>query len=203
MSGRKGITLSIDEALGEAVERARKVITEKNPDLTDADTVARQVGLGALRFAMVKSEARRIIDFRWDQALSLQGDSAPYVQYAHARACSILRAAGEAGVDAAAADFSKVGALEVKLAQEIARCDEVVSQAAAELAPHTVAQYALDLANAWNSYYNHKGPDGRPDTPVLRAEPGLREARLRLVDSVRRTLEFSLNLLGIDAPQEM
>lgn len=203
MSGRKGITLSIDEALGEAVERARKVITEKNPDLTDADTVARQVGLGALRFAMVKSEARRIIDFRWDQALSLQGDSAPYVQYAHARACSILRAAGETGVDAAAADFSKVGALEVKLAQEIARCDEVVSQAAAELAPHTVAQYALDLANAWNSYYNHKGPDGRPDTPVLRAEPGLREARLRLVDSVRRTLEFSLNLLGIDAPQEM
>lgn len=203
MSGRKGITLSIDEALAEAVRRARAVIVEKNPSLANADGVAEQVGLGALRFAMLKSEARRIIDFRWDQALSLQGDSAPYVQYAHARACSILRAAEAAGVDAAAADFSQVGELEVKLAQEIARSVEVLEQAAQELAPHVVAQYALDLANAWNSYYNHKGADGKPDTSVMRAPEGLREARLQLVDSVRRTLAWSLGLLGIAAPQEM
>ena len=203
MSGRKGITLSIDEALAEAVSRARAVIVEKNPGLGSADEVARQVGLGALRFAMLKSEARRVIDFRWDQALSLQGDSAPYVQYAHARACSILRAAEAAGVNAADADFSQVGPLEVKLAQEIARSAEVLEQAAKDLAPHVLAQYALDLANAWNSYYNHKGADGKPDTAVLRAEPGLREARLQLVDSVRRTLAWSLGLLGIEAPAEM
>ena len=203
MSGRRGITLSIDEALTEAVSRARKVIVEKNPELADADEVARQVGLGALRFAMLKSDARRIIDFRWDQALSLQGDSAPYVQYAHARASRILRGAEAAGLDPANADFSKVGELEVKLAQEIARVDEVVSQAAAELAPHQVAQYALELANAWNSFYNHRAADGRPDTAVLKAEEGLREARLQLVASVRRTLAYSLGLLGIDAPQEM
>src|SRR5690625_8028572 len=144
MSGRKGITLSIDEALNEAISRAQAVITEKNPDLAGADEVARQVGLGALRFAMVKSEARRIIDFRWDQALSLQGDSAPYVQYAHARACSILRAAQAAGLDTANADWSKLGTVEVKLAQEIARYGEVVEDAARELAPPAVAQYALE-----------------------------------------------------------
>ncbi len=203
MSGRKGITLSIDEALAEATRRARAVVEEKNPGLASIDEVARQVGLGALRFGMLKSEARKIIDFRWEQALSLQGDSAPYVQYAHARACSILRAAAAEGVQREEADFAALGPLEVRLAQVIARLPEVIATAARELAPHLVAQYALDLATAWNGYYNHKGPDGRPDTQVLKAEPGLRGARLALVDRVRSTLAEALALLGIGAPDEM
>ena len=203
MSGRKGITLAIDTVLGEAKRRARAVVEEKNPDLSSIDEVARQVGIGALRFAMLKSEAKRIIDFRWEQALSLQGDSAPYVQYAHARACSILRAAEAAGIGAADADWSKVGGLEVKLAQELARLPEVVTSASREFAPHIVAQYCLDVATAWNGYYNHKGPDGRPDTQVLKAEAGLREARLALVGKVKETLAEALALLGIEAPEEM
>jgi arginyl-tRNA synthetase len=203
MSGRKGITLSIDEVLTEAVRRARAVVEEKNPGLGAIGEVARQVGVGALRFGMLKSEARRVIDFRWDQALSLQGDSAPYVQYAHARACSILRAAREADVDTALADWSAVGAVEVKLARELARFPEVVESAARELAPHAVAQYALELATAWNSYYNHRDENGKPDTMVLRAESGLREARVLLVEAVRRTLAETLELLGIEAPEEM
>lgn len=203
MSGRKGITLAIDEVIVEAARRARSVVAEKNPELDEADEIARQVGLGALRFAMLKSEAKRVIDFRWEQALSLQGDSAPYVQYAHARAASILRAADDAGLDEAAADFAQLGPLEARLARQIARLPAVRAQAARELAPHLVAQYALDLATAWNGYYNHRGPDGRPDTPVLRAAPGLREARLALVGSVRRTLAATLDLLGIEAPDAM
>ena len=203
MSGRKGITLSIDEVVAEATRRARAVVEEKNPDLEAIDEVARQVGVGALRFVMLKSEARRIIDFRWEQALSLQGDSAPYVQYAHARASSILRAAREAGVEMDAADWSRLGRVEVKLAQEIDRLPEVVAAAARELAPHSVAQYALELATAWNSYYNHRDEHGKPDTMVMRAEPGLREARLQLVDAVKRTLATTLELLGIEAPEEM
>ena len=207
MSGRKGITLSIDEVTVEATRRARAVVEEKNPGLQDIDEVARAVGIGALRFGMLKSEAKRMIDFRWDQALSLQGDSAPYVQYAHARACSILRAAQAAGVtlDSAAeqADLAALGPLEVRLAQVLARFPRVVETAAEELAPHQVAQYALDLATAWNSYYNHKNDSGRPDTQVLKSEPGLRDARLLLVDAVRRGLEEALDLLGISAPVEM
>ncbi|MBX3144954.1 MAG: arginine--tRNA ligase [Trueperaceae bacterium] len=202
MSGRRGITLSIDEVMVEATRRARAVVQEKNPDLATIDEVANAVGLGALRFSMLKSEARKIIDFRWDQALSLQGDSAPYVQYAHARACSILRAAA-AVPDLVEPVHAQLGPLEVRLAQTIARFQKVVEQAAAELAPHSVAQYALDLATAWNSYYNHKDESGRPDTQVLRSAPGLREARLALVDKVRSTLAASLALLGIDAPAEM
>ena len=201
MSGRKGITLSIDEVIDEATKRARAVVEEKNPELATIDEVAQQVGIGALRFGMLKSEAKRVIDFRWEQALSLQGDSAPYVQYAHARACSILRAAE--GLDEADADWSKVGALEVKLAQEIARLPEVIMNAAKSYAPHLVAQYGLELAMSWNSYYNHKNEQGRPDTQVLKAEAGLKEARLALVRRVKETLAQSLGLLGIAAPEEM
>ncbi len=203
MSGRRGVTLSIDEALDEAVRRAKAVITEKNPGLAHADEVAEQVGIGALRFGMLKSEARRIIDFRWEQALSLQGDSAPYIQYAHARACSILRAAKEQGVTTDEADFSSLGELEVKLAQVVAKLPEVVQQAARELAPHIVAQYALDLSTAWNGYYNHKDASGKPDTRILQSEAGLREARLALVQKVKETLGEALELLGIHAPEEM
>lgn len=203
MSGRKGITLAIDEVIEEAVRRARAVIEDKNPELNAIDDVARQVGIGALRFAMVKSEAKRIIDFRWELALSLQGDSAPYVQYAHARARSIMRAAAAKGLDVGNADWETLGEIEIRLAQVVARYAEVRDTAARELAPHAVAQYSLELATAWNGYYNHRDPSGCPDTQVLKSESGLREARLALVERVAATLSATLALLGIEAPEEM
>ena len=201
MSGRKGITLAIDTVIAEAVSRARAVIIEKNPELPEIDEVAKQVGIGALRFGMLKSEAKRIIDFRWEQALSLQGDSAPYVQYAHARASSILREAE--GIDLAEADWGKLGGLEVRLAQELAKAPEIILEAAKDYAPHYVAQYALDLATVWNSYYNHKDSKGKPDTQILKSEAGLKEARLVLVQKVKETLAFVLSTLGIAAPEQM
>ena len=207
MSGRKGVTLAIDTVIEEAIRRARAVVEEKNPELATIADVARAVGLGALRFGMLKSEARRVIDFRWEQALSLAGDSAPYVQYAHARASSILRAAAETvvpeGSRTAGADWSLLGPLEVRLAREVARWPSVLDAAAEADAPHVVAQYALDLATAWNGYYNHRGPNGKPDTSVMRAESGLREARIALVGKVRATLAFALDSLGIEAPEQM
>ncbi len=203
MSGRKGITLAIDDVLVEATDRAAAVVKEKNPDLANAEAVARSVGLGALRFAMLKSEAKRMIDFRWEQALNLQGDSAPYVQYAHARAASILRAAEAEGLQDADADFAQLSELELGLARQLARFEDVRDEAAAALAPHLVAQYALDVAASWNAYYNHRDENGRPDTAVLRSEPGLREARLALVRETARTLAHVLGLLGIDAPDAM
>jgi arginyl-tRNA synthetase len=203
MSGRKGITLAIDDVMVEATDRAAAVVQEKNPDLANAHLVARSVGLGALRFAMLKSEAKRMIDFRWEQALNLQGDSAPYVQYAHARASSILRAAAEAGLQDVHADFTRLSELELGLARQLARFEDVRDEAADALAPHMIAQYALDVATAWNAYYNHRNEAGRPDTAVLRSEAGLREARLALVRETARTLAHVLGLLGIDAPDAM
>jgi arginyl-tRNA synthetase len=203
MSGRKGITLSIDEVIEEAIQRVKAIILEKTPNLMNIDVVAKQVGVGALRLAMLKSEAKRVIDFRWEQALSLQGDSAPYVQYAHARASKILRDAASNGLSVANADFSKLGGLESKLAQSVAKLPDIIQSAARDYAPHVVTQYALDLAAAWNGYYNHKDASGKPDTKILDAEPGLREARLALVHKVKETLAASLALLGTEAPEEM
>jgi arginyl-tRNA synthetase len=203
MSGRAGITVPIDDAIDEAIKRVKAIMLEKNPNLANLDDVARQVGIGALRLAMLKSEAKRIIDFRWEQALSLQGDSAPYVQYAHARACKILRDAASAGLSVSNADFSRLSQLESKLAQTVSKFPDVIQTAAKDYAPHIVTQYALDLAAAWNNYYNHKDANGKPDTKILDADTGLREARLAVVQKVRDTLAASLALLGTEAPQEM
>jgi arginyl-tRNA synthetase len=204
MSGRKGITVAADDVIAEAQARALAVVQEKNPTLAGASDVARQVGVGALRFAFLKTEPGRQIDFRWDQALSLQGDSAPVVQYAHARARSIIRKAlAENGGAWGEPDWAQAGPLEVELARVVARLPEVITVCLRERSPHPMAQHALDLAAAFNAYYNHKGPDGRPDTSVLGAPAGLREARLAIVRRVADAIEEALDLLGIEAPQEM
>ncbi|HHO55727.1 MAG TPA: arginine--tRNA ligase [Trueperaceae bacterium] len=203
ISGRKGITVSIDDVIAEAVSRARAVIAEKNPELPAIDEIAKQVGIGALKFSMIKTEAKKIIDFRWEQALSLQGDSAPYIQYAHARAASILRAAKEENIDYSKADWSKLGDLELKLARVIAKLPEAVKMSSRDLSPHILAQYGLELATTWNSYYNHKDENGKPDTRILLSESGQKEARLLLVEKLKSTLAQSLYLLGIESPEQM
>ncbi|HEX2863798.1 MAG TPA: arginine--tRNA ligase [Deinococcales bacterium] len=201
MSGRKGITVSADEVIEEAKRRALDVVREKNPNLDAAEDVARMVGVGALRFAFLKAEPGRQIDFRWDQALALQGDAAPVVQYAHARARSIERKARAEALGQP--DFARLGTLEVQLLRVVARYPEVLAACLREHSPHPMAAFALDLANAFNGYYNHKGPDGRPDTAVLGAPEGLREARLAVVTRVADAIREALNVIGISAPDEM
>ena len=206
LSGRKGHVVSVDELIQEAVARARAIVAEKNPDHPDPDLAAEQVGVGAIRFAMVKTEPRRQIDFRWDQALSFEGDAGPYLQYAHARAASILRKAREKGLSPEAplpqgAEGSATP-YEAELAKALLGFAEAVEKSAAEPTPHLLAAYLLDLAAAWNAYYNAK-EGGQPATPVLTAPAGLRELRLRLVHAVKETLAQGLGLLGVPAPEVM
>ncbi len=203
LSGRKGHVVSVDELLEEATRRAREVIAEKNPDHPDPELAARQVGLGAVRFAMVKTEPRRQIDFRWQAVLSFEGDAAPYLQYAHARAASILRKAKAEGLDwQQGADPTLATPHEVALAKAMLGFSEAVEKSASEHTPHLLANHLLDLAAVWNAYYNAK-ENGRPATPVLGAPPGLRELRLKLVESLKETLRIGLTLLGVPAPEVM
>ncbi len=203
MSGRKGIVVSVDEVMDEAVKRVLAVIAEKNPDHPNPQQAAEQIGVGAVRFAMLKTEAKKQIDFRYEQALSFEGDTGPYLQYAYARAGSILRKAEEQGVLQEKPDFGRATPHEITLAKVILRFGEVVQDAARNKAPHLLAQYLLELAAAWSSFYNAKTPDGKPATPVLTAPEGLRGVRLELVKALRHTLKQGLELLGLQAPEVM
>ena len=208
ISGRKGIAVSADDAMDEAQKRALNVLQGINPDLAareDAAEIARRIGLGAIRFAMLKAEPTRKIDFRWEQALALNGDTAPYVQYAAVRAANILKKAEEAGyaTDGTGADWDALPDLDLVLAKQIAKLPEVAAQAARIHSPHVVAQYALDLATSFNAWYNAKTKQGKPATNVLQSEEGLREARLALVARLRTAFEETLDLIGIEIPAAM
>ncbi|MBB6018164.1 arginine--tRNA ligase [Deinococcus radiopugnans] len=208
ISGRKGVTVSADAAMDEAQKRALDELAKVNPELAgreDAGEIARRIGLGAIRFAMLKAEPTRKIDFRWEQALALNGDTAPYVQYAAVRAANILRKGQEAGfaTDGSGADWDALPDIDLTLAKQVARLPEVVAQSVRVHSPHVVAQYALDLATSFNAWYNAKDKRGKPATNVLQSEEGLREARLALVARLRQAFEETLDLIGIEVPAAM
>ncbi|MEF2277897.1 arginine--tRNA ligase [Deinococcus sp. YIM 134068] len=208
ISGRKGIAVSADEAMEEAERRALAVLAEINPELAkrdDAGEIARRIGIGAIRFAMLKAEPTRKIDFRWDQALALNGDTAPYVQYAAVRAANILRKAQAEGyaIDGTGADWDALPNLDLTLAKQVAKLPEIVAQSVRVHSPHVIAQYALDLASTFNAWYNAKDKQGKRLTNVLESEPGLREARLALVGRLRKGFEETLDLIGVQVPSAM
>ncbi|WP_221090419.1 arginine--tRNA ligase [Deinococcus aquaedulcis] len=208
ISGRKGITLAVDTALEEASGRGFAELSDKNPELAgraDAPEIARRIGVGALRFAMLRNEPSRSFDFDLEKASSLSGDTAPYIQYAAVRAANILRKAQEAGyaVDGTGANWDAVPEVDLILAKQVAKLPEIVAQAVRLHSPHGVAQYALDLATSFNAWYNAKDKQGKPATNVLQSPEGLREARLALVARLRAAFEDTLGLIGIEIPAAM
>ncbi|AZI43508.1 arginine--tRNA ligase [Deinococcus psychrotolerans] len=208
ISGRKGIGVSADAVLDEAEQLVTELMQSLKPDVigtSEGSEIVRRIAVGAIRFAMLKAEPTRQIDFRWDQALALQGDTAPYVQYAAVRAGNILKKAAAEGyaVDGSGADWSMVTELDLNLAKIVAKYPEVIANSVRVHSPHVVAQYALDLAAAFNGWYNAKTKEGRPATNVLASEPGLREARLALVGRLQRAFVQTLGLIGIEVPSAM
>jgi len=206
ISGRKGVGASADAVMDEAHARVTTLMQDRKPEVLgtpEGDEIVRRIAIGAIRFAMLKSEPTRTLDFRWEQALALQGDTAPYVQYAAVRAANILRRAAAEGHTPDGADWSQITPLELDLAKVVARAPQVIQTSVRVHSPHVVAQYALDLATAFNAWYNAKGPDGKSVTNVLQSPAGLREARLALVQRLRAEMEETLGLLGIQIPSSM
>ncbi|MCW4026763.1 MAG: arginine--tRNA ligase [Candidatus Bathyarchaeota archaeon] len=197
MSSRRGRYITFDDVMDGAVHRAYEEVSKRSPGLREEEKrrISELVGIGAVRFALVETDPIKPVVFTWDRVIDFERNSAPYIQYSHARACSILRKAAE--IAAGGANYALLKEpLEQELILGVARFPEVFIDAADNLKPSTIADFAVALSDKFNGFY--------AKYPVIKAEPaGLSQARLALVDTIRITLRNSLGLIGIEAPERM
>ena len=202
MSTREGTGIDLDDLLDEAIARAREEVESRlddrsRGDLTDDDIerIAHQVGVGAVRYDIVSKQPTKGITFEWERALDFEAQSAPYVQYVHARCCGIVEEADGDGVPESPDAAVLTEPEERDLLRVLARFPAVVEDAADDLQPHTMATYTRTLAETFNAFYR--------ECPVLDAEPSTREARLALVAATRHTVANALDAIGVEAPTSM
>ncbi|MEG0640211.1 MAG: arginine--tRNA ligase [Clostridia bacterium] len=194
LSTRKGHVVFLEELLLSAKEKALKIIEEKSPTLENKDEVARQVGIGAVIYADLQNSRIKDIDFSWERALSFEGETGPYVQYTHARCCSVLRKAeqflGDAPDYAALSDDYAQ-----ELLRQLSRFPDVVRDAAMRYEPCAMTRAVTELSKAYNKFYY--------ENRILDAEAGMRAARLQLTQAVKQTIKTGLFLIGMEAPERM
>ncbi|SFI01801.1 MULTISPECIES: arginine--tRNA ligase [unclassified Bacillus (in: firmicutes)] len=191
MSTRKGKVVLLEEVLEEAIALAKKNIEEKNPNLKNKDEVARQVGVGAVIFHDLKNERMHNIEFSLEKMLKFEGETGPYVQYTHARTCSLLK---KSDVDIEKQDLQLTDDISWTVIKLLHRFPQVVETAFAKYEPSHIAKYLLDVAQAFNKYYGN--------VRILE-ENAEKESRLALVYAVAVVLKEGLRLLGMEAPEEM
>jgi arginyl-tRNA synthetase (EC 6.1.1.19) len=196
MSTRRGVFISVDELMDEAVERATKEIEARRSDLTDNEKaeIAEKIGIGAIRYFIARLSPEKHIVFKWDEALSFERGCAS-IQYSHARACKLLEKAGisETIDPATVMDWNLEDPAEIELVKIVSKFTTVIEESARINRVHPVAQYAMDLAGAFNKFYK--------SVPVIGSDK--EDLRLLIVDKARITIRNSLELMGIDAPESM
>jgi arginyl-tRNA synthetase len=195
MKTRSGENVPLRDLLEEACKRARKIIEEKNPDLSETDKIdiAQKIGIGAVKYFDLSQYRMTDYVFSWEKMLSLQGNTAPYLQNAYVRIRSIFRKAGESA--------PKIGNLvlespaEINLAKRLCQFAEIVPQVLNDFRPNILANYLFELANSFHAFYE--------TCPVLKSEEPARSSRLALCDLAGRVLQRGLDLLGIKVPEKM
>jgi arginyl-tRNA synthetase len=195
MKTRSGENVPLRDLLDEAVQRARKIIEEKNPDLseTEKSDIAQKIGIGAVKYYDLSQYRMTDYVFSWDRMLSLQGNTAPYLQNAYVRVRSIFRKAG-----APAGKIDKLilrEAAEINLAKRLCQFAEVVPQVLNDFRPNILANYLFELANSFHAFYEA--------CPVLKSEEPVRASRLALSELTGRVMLRGLDLLGIKVPEKM
>ena len=186
---RSGDTVKLVDLLDEAVERATKLVKDKNPELSDLDAVkiGETVGIGAVKYADLSKNRTSDYVFDWDNMLSFEGNTAPYLQYAYTRVQSVFKKAGDWNMQAA---LKLQQPLEQQLAVELLKFEDVLQSVAETSFPHYLANYLYQLATLFSRFYEA--------CPILKAQGDVRDSRLKLAQLTGETLKMGLDLLGID-----
>jgi arginyl-tRNA synthetase len=194
---RSGDNIKLKDLLDEAERRALEVVLEKNPDFPESQRgqIAHSVGIGAVKYADLSKDRNSDYVFSWDKMLTFEGNTAPYMQYAHARIASIFRKAAGTGAIAPNLVPQLESPFEQSLAKHVLRFQEVIGLVSRELKPHYLAAYLYELAGKYSSFHEN--------CEVLKSEEPTRSSRLLLIDITRRTLATGLELLGIEHPDQM
>lgn len=192
MSTRKGKVVLLEEVLREAMELAKKNMEEKNPDLENKEEIAKMVGVGAVIFHDLKNERQNNVEFSLEEMLRFEGTTGPYVQYTHARACSILRKGNYAGDIVSSQGLNDEHSWAV--IKSLMEFPDVIERSFQKSEPSQIAKYLIDLCQDFNKYYSH--------VKVL-TDDSEKESRLALVKSVTLVLKEGLRLLGLKAPEKM
>jgi len=194
---RSGESVKLADVLDEAVARAYKIVTEKSPELSDEERqeIARIIGIGAVKYADLVPSRQNDYVFSWDKMLSLQGNTAPYLQNAYVRIQSIFRKAAEASLSTTGTAFTLTEPAEFVLAKKLFQFGEVVPLVLDDFRPNILANYLYELANTFHSFYEA--------CPVLKSEAPARSSRLALCALTAKVLQQGLALLGIQVPSRM
>jgi arginyl-tRNA synthetase len=195
MKTRSGDNVPLRELLEEASRRARKIIDEKNPDLNEPEKVdvAQKIGIGAVKYADLSQYRMTDYVFSWDKMLSLQGNTAPYLQNAYVRIRSIFRKGDECAPEIETLVLGSPE--EINLAKRLCQFAEIVPQVLNDFRPNILANYLFEVANSFHAFYEA--------CPVLKSDEPARSSRLALCDLTGRVLQRGLNLLGIAVPEKM
>ena len=192
ISTREGNLIKLDDLLAESVKRCLATLSERgNAD----DALAEQIGYGAVKYADLSHDPATAIDFNWDKALALDGNSGPYLQYAYARVCSLMDKAGEDPEAVSAAGFATESNSEKQLALQLLKFPSVVRRAAEAYKPSVLAEYLYATCQLYSSFYQN--------SPILKSEAELRSRRLNLCRLFGKVLKAGLALLGIETPSHI
>jgi arginyl-tRNA synthetase len=195
LSTRKGHVVLMEDILNAAVEKTAGIIEEKNPNLPDKAEVSEQVGIGAVIFNDLYNSRIKNVVFDLERMLSFEGETGPYVQYSHARACSILRKAGVEKIEGNI-DFSLISdEASVNVCKVLSELPSKLEDAADKYEPYILTRHIVEICKAFNKFYNENN--------IMGSEGELRKARLAIVYAVKTAVAQSLALLGIAAPEQM
>ena len=201
MSTRKGNTVLLEDVIDEAARLSGEMIRQKNPDLPKPEIIARMVGVGAVIFSQLSLRRQRDVDFRWEEILNFDGETGPYLQYTHARLCSVLRKYGDKVPTEV--DYALLAqAEEQRVVELLADFPQVVIDAGEQYEPYFISSHLLRIASAFNKVYQRKDRDGRIDK-IVSADVELTRARIALVKATQTVIHEGLYLLGIQAPEAM